>query len=67
MHNDKNQTREYVEAVPGPAFVISRETYNKMQAESNSKQHRDVTQKNAKLFEKIIDKTTDLEEDEVTL
>ena len=32
---------EYVEAVPGPALVISKETYNKMQQNNQSKQNKE--------------------------
>ena len=31
MDKDVNQFREYVEAVPGPAIVISKEIYKKME------------------------------------
>lgn len=29
MNQDENQSREHVEAVPGPAIIVSKDTYKK--------------------------------------
>ena len=45
MEEDKDQSREYVEAVPGPAIVISKDTYKKMQENNNAKQNQERLKK----------------------
>jgi len=57
MNQDKKQNREYVEAVPGPAIVISKETYKKMQENNDAKHNQKRLKKCAKLFRNIEDKT----------
>lgn len=64
---DKNKPREYVEAVPGPAIVISKETYKKMQENNNSKQNKERLQKLSKFFKKIKDETKSTKSDERAL
>ena len=36
---NKPESREYVEAVPGPAIVISRAEYERMQKENNAEEN----------------------------
>ena len=57
MNQDKKQNREYVEAVPGPAIVISKETYKKMQENNDAKHNQKRLKKCAELFRNIEDKT----------
>ena len=66
MEQDKKQDREYIEAVPGPAIIISKETYKKMQENNNAKQNQVSLKKYEKLFKKIKDETK-VSDDEVTL
>ena len=67
MEQDKKQSREYVEAVPGPAIVISKETYKKMQENNNAKQNQEKLKKFEKFFKDIKDETKLPEEEELTL
>ena len=45
MNQEKKTSREYVEAIPGPTIVISRDTYQKMQDNHNSQQNQDKLKK----------------------
>ena len=56
MNMEEKETREYVEAVPGPAFVISKETYKRMQENNNAEKTRERLNKSRELFSRIIDK-----------
>ena len=51
------KNREYVEAVPGPAIVISKETYKKMQENENSKQNKEKLKRYKNFFKNIKDET----------
>lgn len=55
MNMEEKETREYVEAVPGPAFVISKETYKRMQENNNAEKNRERLNKSRELFSRIID------------
>ena len=57
MEQNKKQSREYVEAVPGPAIVISKDTYNKMQENNNAKLNQERLKKYEKFFKSIKDET----------
>ena len=48
---------ECVEAMPGPAIVISKETYKKMQQNNQSKQNRKTPSPYKQFFEKINNAT----------
>ena len=67
MEQNKKQSREYVEAVPGPAIVISKETYKKMQENKNAKQNQERLKKYEKFFKGIKDETKLTEEEEKIL
>ena len=58
--NTDADTHEFVEAVPGPAIVISREEYKRMQESSNDRETRARIKQNAMEFLKnnIKNKTT---------
>jgi hypothetical protein len=49
--------REYVEAVPGPAIIISRETYEKMQKESSATERPPMTEAQKHFIASIKDET----------
>lgn len=66
MEQNKKQEREYVEAVPGPAIVISKQTYEKMQQQDNSKENKERLEKYKPFFDKIQDETKN-SDDEFTL
>ena len=60
--------REYVEAVPGPAFVISRETYEKMKSESKTTERPPMTEAQRHFIANIQDETqSPKDEPELTL
>ena len=67
MERDKKQPREYVEAVPGPAIVISKDTYKKMQVNNNAEHNKERLKKYEKLFKGINDETKLPEDEELTL
>ena len=69
MKEIKNKHREYVEAVPGPVIVISKETYKKMQENNNSKQNQERLKKYEKFFKSINikDETKTSENEGLTL
>lgn len=67
MKQDKKQSREYVEAVPGPAIIISKDTYKKMQENNNVKQNQERLKKYEKFFKAIKDETKSPKDDELTL
>ena len=67
MEQNKKQSREYVEAVPGPAIVISKETYKKMQENNNAKQNQERLKKYEKFFKGIKDEVKLTEEEETIL
>ena len=48
---------ECVEAVPGSAIVISKETYKKMQENNQSKQNKERLKQHKEFFEKINNQT----------
>ncbi|MBQ3502128.1 MAG: hypothetical protein IJA72_00480 [Clostridia bacterium] len=48
---------ERVEAVPGPAIVISKETYKKMQENNQAKQNKERLERLKDVFDKIHDET----------
>lgn len=64
MKENHAKTKEYVEAVPGPAFIISKKTYNKMQQSQSQKRYLENVKKYEKLFQKIKDKSN---KEELTL
>ena len=63
MEKNKEQ-REYVEAVPGPAIVISKETYKKMKENNNAKQNQERLNNKKAFFKNIKDETKFAEEEE---
>ena len=67
MERDKKQPREYVEAVPGPAIVISKDTYKKMQVNNNAEHNKERLKKYEKFFKGIKDETKLPEDEELTL
>ena len=67
MEQDKKQPREYVEAVPGPAIVISKDTYKKMQEDNNAEHNKERLKKYEKFFKGIKDETKLPEDEELTL
>ena len=68
MKEEKKQTLEHVEAIPGPAIVISRETYKRMQESNNQKQNQHKLKKYETFFKSIKDETKMPEnDDELTL
>ncbi len=64
----ENNPREYVEAVPGPAIVISRETYEAMQQNNTAEQNHQRLERYQEFFDRIQDETkpTTQEEQELT-
>lgn len=48
---------ERVEVVPGPAIIISKETYKKMQENNQAKQNKERLKQYKDFFAKINDKT----------
>ena len=48
---------EHVEVVPGPAIVISQETYKKMQQNNQAKQNQERLKQCQPFFEKIKNET----------
>ena len=48
---------ERVEAVPGPAIVISKETYKKMQENNQAEQNKERLGQLKEFFDKIHDET----------
>lgn len=67
MEQDEKQSQEYVEAVPGPAIVITKDTYEKMKEKINKKHDEEKSEKYEKFFNEIKDETKLLEDDELTL
>ncbi len=69
MKEIENKHREYVEAVPGPAIVISKETYKKMEENNNAKQNQKRLKKYEKFLKRINikDETKTSENEELTL
>ena len=67
MEQDKKQPSEHVEAVPGPAIVISRDTYKKMQENNNAEHNKERLKKYEKFFKGIKDETKLPEDEELTL
>jgi len=67
MDKNKKQSREYVEAVPGPAIVISKETYKKMQENNNAKQNQERLKNMKDFFKGIKDETKLSEDEELTM
>ena len=66
MNKYDKETREYIEAVPGPAIIISKETYEKMKKDNSCKQNKERLEKYAEFF-KRIKKTKKSNDDELTL
>ena len=66
MNIEEKETREYVEAVPGPAFVISKETYKRMQENNNAEKNRERLNKSRELFGNIKNMTKQ-QDDESTM
>ena len=58
---------EHIEAIPGPAIVISKETYKKMQKSNQSQQNIERLKQYKNFFEKIEDKTKKTENKQLTL
>ena len=58
---------EHVEAMPGPAIVISKETYNKMQQNNQSQQNQERLKQYEPFFKKIKDNTQKAEDKNLTL
>ena len=67
MEQDKKQLREYVEAVPGPAIVVSKEVYKKMQENNNAEQNQERLKRYEKFYRSIKDETKLPEDEECTL
>lgn len=66
MNNPENQTSnksayEHVEAIPGPAIIISKETYKKMQENNSAKQNRERLEKMESFFKSIKNETKQLD------
>ena len=59
--------KECVEAVPGPAIVISKETYEKMQANDSSKENKERLERYRGLINNIVDNTKKDDGDEFSL
>lgn len=55
--NPNEEQREYVEAVPGPAFVVSKETYKRMKTSTTDKEKWDRISANAKKLNITHDKS----------
>ena len=66
MEQDKKQPHEHVEAVPGPAIVISKDTYKKMRENNNAEHNKERLKKYEKFFKGIKDETTLPEDEELT-
>ena len=64
---NKQNHHEYVEAVPGPAIVISRETYNNMQKNNNANKNNARLKRYKKFFQGIKYETKKPEEDGFSL
>ena len=64
---ENNQPREYVEAVPGPAIIITREAYEAMQQNNTSKQNHQRLEKYQEFFDRIHDETTPTAQEEQEL
>ena len=64
MENEKNE-REHVEAVPGPAIIISKEAYRKMQENDNSEQNKKRLKKYEEFFKRIHNVTETPKEEEL--
>lgn len=47
------ESREYVEAVPGPAIVISRETYERIRDNNSAEENKNRLNDNKKFFKNI--------------
>ena len=56
MMSKEQKNNEFVEAVPGPAFTISREEYEKLLNSNKTKQNRELLEKYRKFFSKISKK-----------
>ena len=65
MEQNKKQEREYVEAVPGPAIIISKQTYEKMKNEDKSAENRERLKQYQHFFDNIKDETKNCD-DELT-
>lgn len=57
---------ECVEAIPGPAIVISKETYQKMQQNNQAKQNQERIKQYEPFFKRIKDKTQKIEDKQLT-
>lgn len=57
---------ECVESVPGPAIIISKETYQKMQQNNQAKQNQERLKQYEPFFKKIKDKTQKIEDKQLT-
>ena len=57
---------ECVEAVPGPAIVISKETYQKMQQNNQTKQNQERLKQYEPFFKRIKDKNQKIEDKQLT-
>ena len=62
--NDKNY--EHMEAIPGPAIVISKETYQKMQQNNQAKQNQERLKQYEPFFKRIKDKNQKIEDKQLT-
>lgn len=58
---------ECVEAIPGPAIVISKETYQKMQQNNQAKQHKERLKKHRNFFGKIKNETEIITSETISL
>lgn len=67
MEQNKRRSREYVEVMPCPAVVISKETYKQMQENNNAKQNQERLNKQKEFFKNIKDETRLAEDEERTL
>ena len=67
MENQEEKQKMDVLAVPGPAIVISKETYEKMVADKSQGQHMNIQEKYKKFFESINNETKKAEDEERSL
>ena len=67
MDLDKKQPIEHVEAVPGPAIVITKEAFEEMQKRNKQLPEKERLEMYEKLFKNIKDETKLPEDNEPSL
>ena len=65
INMEKRQIKESVEAVPGPAIIISKEQYEKMQ--QNYTARKRMSKMHKEFFKKIKDETKEIEQEELII